>query len=372
MDHPDDIGNVKEALKPLLPPHAFAQLEDRDSGEKLATSLPAIFSPQMVSTEDNPKRAWELCGRFFMVQGRFHEALRIYRLLYDHMLKFQDENQKRVNKGMPLVWISDCHWALRRPVIARRFGVLTLIEDAIELSGGVSPDRTGSYFRLAWTMGIPHEMLERYSRKAFDLYKNDKEYGYFPEWIIQQLDQDWMLGYPTKQEIDLYPVNRLYVKFLLKKFGEGTGKSLELLAEYLMSVMPGCRTYRRAKSGSTDYDIVCAMEGSETDFRAEFGRYFVCECKDWSKPADFSAFAKFCRVLDSVKSKFGILFSRSGISGEGRKSDAVLEQIKVFQDRGIIIIVINEEDIAEIANNDKSFISMLRYKYEKVRLDLLR
>jgi len=114
------------------------------------------------------------------------------------------------------------------------------------------------------------------------------------------------------------------------------------------------------------------MEGSETDFRAEFGRYFVCECKDWSKPADFSAFAKFCRVLDSVKSKFGILFSRSGISGEGRKSDAVLEQIKVFQDRGIIIIVINEEDIAEIANNDKSFISMLRYKYEKVRLDLLR
>ena len=64
---------------------------------------------------------------------------------------------------------------------------------------------------------------------------------------------------------------------------------------------------RRKRSWSTDYDIVCSMEGFEVDFRSELG-YFVCECKDWNQPADFSVMAKFCRVLDSTKSRFGVLF----------------------------------------------------------------
>ena len=98
-------------------------------------------------------------------------------------------------------------------------------------------------------------------------------------------------------------------------------------------------------SNSTDYDIICSMEGFEVDFRSEFGRYFVCECKDWNKPADFTAIAKFCRVLDSVKSRFGILFSKNGISGTKKIGYASLEQIKVFQDRGMVIVVIDKSDL---------------------------
>jgi hypothetical protein len=56
------------------------------------------------------------------------------------------------------------------------------------------------------------------------------------------------------------------------------------------------------------------MAGMDVDFRSELGRYFVCECKDWKGPADFASMAKFCRVLDSTKSRFGILFSKNGIS----------------------------------------------------------
>jgi len=122
-------------------------------------------------------------------------------------------------------------------------------------------------------------------------------------------------------------------------------------------------------SGSTDFDIVCSMEGFEVDFRSELGRYFVCECKDWKKPANFAAMAKFCRVLDSTKSRFGILFSKRGISGERRTKDAEREQLKVFQDRGMVIVVISEDDLTRVANG-QNFITLLRNKYEKVRLDL--
>lgn len=106
-----------------------------------------------------------------------------------------------------------------------------------------------------------------------------------------------------------------------------------------------------AASNNTDYDLVCAMEGVRMDFRAEFGRYFVCECKDWRVPAGTTELAKFCRVLDSVKTKFGILFSKHSISGKGSGDDAAREQLKVFQDRGIIIVVIDEPDLNDIAND---------------------
>jgi hypothetical protein len=79
--------------------------------------------------------------------------------------------------------------------------------------------------------------------------------------------------------------------------------------------------------------------------------------------------AKFCRVLDSVKSRFGILFSKQGISGEGKRKFAALEQLKVFQDRGSVIVVVDYEDLQRLAAG-ANFISMLRSKYETVRLNL--
>jgi hypothetical protein len=113
------------------------------------------------------------------------------------------------------------------------------------------------------------------------------------------------------------------------------------------------------------------MEGFEVDFRSEFGRYFLCECKDWGNPADITAMAKFCRILDSIKSRFGILFSKSGISGTGQTKDAEREQLKVFQDRGMVIVVINQKDLEKVANG-MNFIKLLRDKYENVRLDLAK
>ena len=191
----------------------------------------------------------------------------------------------------------------------------------------------------------------------------------FPEWLLQNVDQGWMTEIPSTSEASVYVANTSYINYLLTKLGEPTGKVLEQLAEYLMSRMPGCRTARRRTSESTDYDIVCAVEGLELDYRSELGRYFVCECKDWSKPADFTTMAKFCRVLDSTKARFGILFSREGISGAKSTTFAARELLKVYQDRGIVIVVFDEVDFRIVADGG-NLIQILRQKYEVVRLDL--
>jgi hypothetical protein len=91
--------------------------------------------------------------------------------------------------------------------------------------------------------------------------------------------------------------------------------------------------------------------------------------KDWASPADFTVMAKFCRVLDSTKSRFGVLFSRNGISSAGNTQFAEREQLKVFQDRGIVIVVLGLADLERVASG-ANHITLLRRQYETVRLDL--
>ena len=114
---------------------------------------------------------------------------------------------------------------------------------------------------------------------------------------------------------------------------------------------------------------MCALEGIGADFRTEFGRYFVCECKDWTKAIDFASTAKFCRVLDSVRAKFGVLFATKGISGARRYKYAENERRKIFHERSIVLVVVDHKDLVKITEGE-SFITMLRKKYERVRLDI--
>jgi hypothetical protein len=270
---------------------------------------------------------------------------------------------------MPLVWISDCHFALGHPVLSKRYLMLTACEDAIRGRGYIAPENTGVYFRLVWRHGMSDQQLRRYADATYRKFKAHGIDARFPESILQELDQEWLVEFPSVQESLIYLINKMYVDSLLSKLGSGSGKELERLAHYLLASVPGCRAARGLRTKSTEYDIVCAISGPDVDFRAELGRYFVCECKDWSRPVDFSALAKFSRVLESAKCRFGVLFSKEGITGTRRTTDAERELLKVFQDRGLVIVVISKPDLVRVASGE-NLIAMIRTKYEQVRLDL--
>jgi hypothetical protein len=350
-----------------LDPTILPIFDERDAASRLLTLLPTRYPPEQVA-KSLGDRVWELTGLLFLNSGRVHEALAIFSGLYQQMLAAQSAST-RIHKGMPLVWISDCFGRLGFTVHAKRYLMLTLCEDALREGGGVSPNTTGIYFRLVWGHGLPDSELRRYARQFFEMAQAHPAEAIYPEALLQRVDDGWLTEFPSPKEASSYRLNPSYVRHLLAQLGDGTGEALEVLAEYLMSCMPGCRTRRRERSGSTDYDIVCAMEGFDVDFRSELGRYFVCECKDWTLPADFTVMAKFCRVLDSTKSRFGILFSRSGISGAGSSQFAEREQLKVFQDRGVVIVVLNLDDLEKVASGE-NLVALLRRKYEVVRLDL--
>jgi hypothetical protein len=355
-----------------LDPAVVPLLKQQDAGQLLIDYFRQNYPPEKAvapATDDQPdgNRAWELAAVRLHRAGKVYESLSLLWELYLAMLAAQHDTT-RFHKGMPLVRLSDCFLALGFTVHARRYSMLAFCEDAITLKGALSPRNTGAYFRLI-ASGVTEDQLRRYSQESFQISEEQPEDALFPEALLQRLDDAWLTEFPSVTEALSYRVNKYYVEHLLAKLGDPTGKPLEQLAVYLMSCMPGCRARHRRRTPSTDFDVVCAMEGFDLDFRSELGRHFVCECKDWDRPADFTVMAKLCRVLDSTKSRFGILFSKSGISGAGKTTDAAREQLKVFQDRGIIIVVLDLDDLKYVAKG-ANLIALLRGKYEAVRLDL--
>jgi hypothetical protein len=242
--------------------------------------------------------------------------------------------------------------------------MLTLVEDTIARRGDIRPDTTGVYGRLVTGLGLGHAALHRYAGEIWRLCEAQPPNYIYPEWVLQHLDDLWMSEVPTQRDRAIYRANGRYVQHWLDSLGDRTGVALETLVQYIMSCIPGCRTIRRKRSHSTDYDVVCSVEGVEVDFLAEIGRCFVCECKDWAKAADFSTMAKFCRVLDSIKVRFGVIASPHGISGPAER-----ERLKVFQDRGIVVIVLDRE-VFDLISKGANLVPILRSKYDQVRLDL--
>lgn len=357
-------------LKRLADPAWVLLLENPGGAAILADELPSALPAEKVAEDGtDQRRVWEWIGLYYRASQRWHDAIAIYTSMYAHFLRYQLLANTRVHKGMPLVWIADCYAAVANIPVAKRFLMLTLIEDAITMNGVVDPLKTGSYFRLARRHGLPDIEIRRYAAESLAISEADPVRAWFPEFVLQRLDQNWLVEVPSANDVGIYVANTEYIKHLMGELGEKSGKALENLADYLLSCVPGCRTARRVRSYSTDYDIVCSIQGPDVDFRSEFGRYFICECKDWKRSAGFTEFAKFARVLDSIKARFGIMFARNGVSGHSGAEDAGREQLKVYQDRGLVIVVVDENDLKFVSQGG-NFISLLRSKYEKVRLDL--
>jgi len=359
---------IPPEIKAKVPKGILKLLPMQDSAVKVRNALRRAFTPKQVAGETDQRWAWEQCGNIYKQLGRPYEAIFILEALYERMMEYQDQARKRVHKGVPLFWLYDCHREIGNPVLAKRYLMLALAEDAITDKGRIVPAKTGTYHRCVW-YGMPEDKYKEYASRVWVLTKQHRRVSQFPEWLLQEVDQEWMTEQPSQSETLLCPINPYFVRFLLDGLGKSKGKSLERLAHYLLSCIAGCRARMRLRSRSTDYDVLGVVEGAFTDFRSEVGRYFLCECKDWTSPADFSALAKFCRVLDSTKTKFGILFSKNGITGTARTTDAERELLKVFQDRGVVIIVFTEADLKQLARG-ANLITMLREKYEQVRFDL--
>ena len=169
---------------------------------------------------------WEVVGSFYRKEQRFHDALAIYSKLYDHLLAAQNVARTWCMKGTPLVWMSDCYAAMGCTAISQRYLMLTLVENAIAGRGDVSPTETGVYFRLVWRGWLSDAELKRYASKIYHLHETSPQEALYPEWVLQQLDRDWITRAPTPHEAGVFASNPRYIEHLIRCLGDPSGKTL--------------------------------------------------------------------------------------------------------------------------------------------------
>jgi hypothetical protein len=336
--------------------------------QELVSKFPVPSTSAQESAWDaNAWQAWEAVGLYYIIEERHYEALSIFATCYDHLSKAQLDGHFRLHKGKPLIWMSDCYWHMNWLVHAKRYLMLAFCEDMVTDAGLIIRNR-GAFYRGLWRHGMSETLLEALSHEI--KAEPSSPTPLYPEALLQDIGEDWLTETPDAREVGIYTLNRLYTQQLISGLAHTAGLALEHLAHYLVSCMPGVRTRRRLVTGSTEYDLVCSVDGLEQDFRSELGRYFICECKDWSTPADFTTLAKFARVLQATNSKFGILFSSKGVTGEHKDRYAAREQLRLYQQTGIVTVALTLEDLNRLAAG-QNLIELLRKKYEAVRLDLL-
>jgi hypothetical protein len=207
-------------LERMAPTDLYMRLEERDGAANLATELPKTIMPAGVAEKyTGGQRIWELFGLFFLNSGRFYEASNLFFLLYRHLLHHQAMTNNRVHKGVPLYWFAMCQAAIGNLVIAKRYLMLTLCEDAIKDKGKIDLKDSGSYFTLVWHFGLPDPLLRRYVEQAWAKHHEQELASHFPEWCLQQLDQEWMVEVPNANETGQYWISSAYAGWLLERTG---------------------------------------------------------------------------------------------------------------------------------------------------------
>lgn len=127
------------------------------------------------------------------------------------------------------------------------------------------------------------------------------------------------------------------------------GKSLEKLAGLVFKGFPYISIREKnLRTSSAEIDLVLAYTPPDhpTVFD-EYGRYFLVECKNWSRSVGANVVRDFKGKMDSAKVDLGIIVASDGITGRSGQ-DAVDELNQYFQRDGVTVVVIDESDLESL------------------------
>jgi len=150
------------------------------------------------------------------------------------------------------------------------------------------------------------------------------------------------------------------------------GRSLEELARFMLSGIPplNCK-HTNLRTRSSEIDLVIEYSGIEQRIPLfeELGRYCLVECKNWSNPVGVGPVRDFIGKLEKSKTRLGLIFSKSGITGAHGGADALREILSLFDRTGAYILVFSLEEIRSITDS-LTFMSALDRKADSLRFDI--
>ncbi len=147
-------------------------------------------------------------------------------------------------------------------------------------------------------------------------------------------------------------------------------KSLESLAAMVFESHHNISCiYKNLRTKSSEIDIVCEIQNIDLNFKLrDHGRYFLVECKNWSKPVGAKEIRDFIVKLQKSRLKLGIYFATNGITGERDGADALREIHSVYDKEELFVVVISHQDLSKL-NHFNEVIKVIEQKIEAIKFD---
>jgi hypothetical protein len=140
----------------------------------------------LVSESRDEQRRWHDVGLFYQFWGRFHDAIAVYKLLYEKICECNLRDPAVwLPKGTPLVRLAECHGSLGHPAMSARYLLLTAVSDAVRDGGTINPEG-GVYFR-AISRGWTNDDLNEFYKKCFASFNHEDPVCVFPEQLVSKV-----------------------------------------------------------------------------------------------------------------------------------------------------------------------------------------
>lgn len=150
------------------------------------------------------------------------------------------------------------------------------------------------------------------------------------------------------------------------------GDALEELAAYVALLIPGCTVAHKVLDlddvGESDL-LVANRAATHTLYSELFGRHFIIECKNWDAlDVGVKEIGYFIVRVQLTHCRFGIMFSKNGITGNAEQQSAARGLIRrAYHESGILCVVVEAADFDRLKSGELSPSALLIRKVEEFR-----
>jgi hypothetical protein len=332
-------------------------------------------------TEPLEFQTWgELFG-VLLKNNLLHQASEIVEAWYDSLNELQIKNNKRYHKGGASHNIGHCALRLGNNAAGVWFTMCAFVEDVLSTGGNDIPQTPATQsLRVAFNWSdAEFESVASTARKSGALGDN---LSWFPETTLVQLAREDKLNIPLARGSSYISINRTFLKQLITRLPNGDDnakkQSLEFLASYLASTLPGVRikanvkTFEHGVTFEHEIDLVATQYTATPTYLLEaLGRHFLIECKNWDHPVGVRDLNHFVAKMRFHRCSCGVIFSREGLSGDKHAETGLryarVTQLRWYQQDNCVVIVITNKDLNALATGSRTFEDILLRGYEAVR-----
>ena len=382
---------LKDEVKGILEKYESRPLDAYEQARNLligACQSGARCDP--LGTEDQSKegrQAFHAAHNWFR-DHEYHSASEKLLIEWWNLLgQRQYESKKRIYRAETAFLLSNLYEVMDDKGMALRWAMLMQADDIL----GEHPEGGGAGRQTLTTKYglsvVSFDELNQLAQECLVEAKKNNDWSKpesFAEEVICRFARG-KSGYALADTTSIreFPVSPGYFQSLINwvkiaRTSNEKGDALEELALYLLLLLPGCVPHKNVLAEQKIFEtdvLIHNLSPTPTVVTELLGRQFLIECKNRKSEAHpeynkvtVSEIGYFLYRMKLTHTKFGIIFSRDGISGEDDKIAGYELIRRAYHEDDIVCVEIRDSDLSDLATGKQHYFWwMLLDKIERLR-----